>query len=321
MAKNKEYEFIIQDSKTQKIYDLSEIVVDDINWDSEVQNGASKLTFSYKDGYMFPNGSVVRFKYMGANIFYGFVFKISNEGGLKEVTAYDSLRYFKYKDTKVLKGHSTDKLVREIIAERPNMRVGNIRTTKYTLPNKIEDNKTYLDMIYDSIADTLLATGRKYILYDKFGFIELVEAGELKLPIVLGDKSYALGYSYEISIDGETYNKIKLAKDNKETGTRESYIVQDSKSMAQWGTLQFYDKVDENLNPAQIKEKAEKLLKYYNQEEKTFSIPALGDTRVRGGSGIYVDISELKLKQWAMVKKVSHKFKGPHHTMDLELII
>lgn len=321
MAKNEEYEFLIQDSKTQKIYDLSEVVIDDIGWDSEVQNGASKLTFSYIDGHMFPNGSVVRFKYKGFNIFYGYIFKINNEDGVKGVTAYDSLRYFKYKDTKVFKRLSTDKLVKEIMAERPNMRVGNIRPTYHILPDKIEDNKTYLDMIYDSIADTLLATGRKYILYDKFGFVELVEAGELKLPIVLGDESYALGYNYEVSIDGDTYNKIKLAQDNKKTGTRESYIVQDSKNMSRWGVLQYYDKVDENLNPAQIKEKAEKLLKYYNQEEKTFSIPALGDPRVRGGSGIYIDIAELGIKQWAMVKKVSHKFKGAIHTMDLELII
>ena len=62
-------------------------------------------------------------------------------------------------------------------------------------------------------------------------------------------------------------------------------------------------------------------LKYYNQEEKKFTLPCLGDTRVRGGSGVYIDIAELGLKQWALVDKVNHKFKGSIHTMDLELII
>ena len=41
----------------------------------------------------------------------------------------------------------------------------------------------------------------------------------------------------------DTYNKIKLAVDNKETGVREIYTTQDGVNMAKWGTLQFYEKV------------------------------------------------------------------------------
>ncbi|HAK43873.1 MAG TPA: hydrolase, partial [Clostridium sp.] len=67
----------------------------------------------------------------------------------------------------------------------------------------------------------------------------------------------------------------------------------------------------------------EKLLSLYNREEKILSIPALGDPRVRGGSGIYLDLHEndINLKQWALVQKVSHTFEGPKHTMDMELKI
>lgn len=316
-----EYEFLIQDSDTQKVYDLSSVVDGDINYISEIQNGASKLTFNYIDNHMFPNGSVARFKYNKSNIFYGFIFNVSNNKGNNAVTAYDSLRYFKYKDTKILNGYSLEKLINEIAADRPTLRVGTLRPTYYTLSDRIEDNKTYLDMVYDGLSDTLLATGRKYILSDNFGSLQLLEATEMRLPIVLGDESYALDYTYEKSIDGETYNRIKLSQDNKSTGTRESYIVQDGKSMAKWGVLQYYEKVNDNMNSAQIKEKAEKLLKYYNQEEKKFTLPCIGDTRVRGGSGVYIYIAELGLKQWAIVEKVNHKFKGAIHTMDLELII
>ncbi|HAY3897735.1 TPA: hypothetical protein JRS25_003678 [Escherichia coli] len=318
------HEFIIQNIVSKRIFDMSEVVEGDITWDSEERNGASRLSFSYMSGDMFPNGSIVRFKYKGTNIFYGYIFKTEcDEKGIKKVTAYDSLRYFKYKDTKVFKGTTLDKLIREIMVGRPAMKAGVIKSTGYVLPDKIEDNKTYLDMIYDAMEDTLLATNKRYVLYDKFGTLQLVEAEELKLPIILGNESYALGFSYEVSIDGESYNRVKLAKDNKDTGVRESYIVQDSKTMAQWGVLQYYDKVSDNLNPAQIKEKAEKLLKLYNRAEKSLSIPALGDSRVRGGSGIFIDIDDrdIKINQWALVKKANHKFNGPQHTMDLELII
>ncbi|HAK43715.1 MAG TPA: hypothetical protein DCM59_14680, partial [Clostridium sp.] len=174
------HEFIIQNIVSNRIFDMSEVVYGSIDWTSEERSGASKLTFSYIAGDMFPNGSVVRFKYKGANIFYGYIFKTKcSERGIKEVTAYDSLRYFKYKDTKIFKGLSFDRLVREILVGRPGIRAGNIRPTYYTLPDKIEDNKTYLDMVYDGIEDTLLGTGRRYILYDKFGELELVEAREL----------------------------------------------------------------------------------------------------------------------------------------------
>jgi hypothetical protein len=323
MAKGN-HEFIMQNVVSGDIYDMSEVVYGAIKWDCEERNGASSLTFSYMQGDKFPNGSLVRFKYKGTPIFYGYVFKtVSNEKHEKTVTAYDSIRYFKYKDTKVYKGLTLDKLVREIVVGGGKMRVGTIRPTYYTLPDKIEDNKTYLDMIYDAMEDTLLATGRRYTLYDDFGALNLREGAELKLPLVIGNGSLATGYEFEQSIDGETYNRVKLSQDNKETGTRESYIVQDSKTMAQWGILQYYDKVDEKLNPAQIKEKAEKLLRFYNHEEFKLSIPCLGDTRVRGGSGVYIDIKdrEVILKQWAMVDKVSHTFEGAYHTMDLELKI
>lgn len=314
-------EFLIQDSKTQKIYDASQIVESSIDFTSELQNGASKLSFSYKDNFIFSEGSIVRFKYNGASIFYGYIFKVSTSSkGKVEVTCYDSLRYFKYKDTKILKGYTVDKLVNEIIVDK-GLRAGIIRPSYYTLSDRIEDNKTYLDMIYDGISDTLLATGRKYILQDNFGSIDFKEATELRLQLILGDKSMAQDYEYESSIDGETYNKIKLAQDNKETGVRESYVVQDSKSMAQWGILQYYEKVDDKLNSAQIKEKAEKLLNYYNKEEKKLSLPCIGDVRVRGGSGIYLEISRLGLKQWTLVDKVTHSFKGNIHTMEVDLLI
>lgn len=315
-----DYEFLIQDSQTQKTYDVSEIISGDVSWETQAERGASKLTFSYEDSHLFPNGSVVRFKYKNFNIFYGFIFKVENSDGTKSVTAYDSLRYFKYKDTKIIKNTTLGKLVKSIVEDK-NLRAGTIEDNGYILKDRIEDNKTYLDMIYDAISDNLLFTGYKYILYDNFGSICLREAEQLKLPLVIGDESLATGYSYEKSIDGETYNRIKLAQDNKNTGTRETYISQDSASMARWGVLQYYDKVDEDMNSAQIKEKADKLLKYYNREEETFNISSIGDYRVRGGSGIYVDISELNIKKWCMVKKATHTFGGKKHTMELELIL
>ena len=50
-------------------------------------------------------------------------------------------------------------------------------------------------------------------------------------------------FSYESSIDEQTYNKIKLAFNNEKTGKRELFIAQDGEKMNQWGVLQYFEEV------------------------------------------------------------------------------
>lgn len=315
-------ELVIQDSNSRKIYDVSEIA-EKVNFQSNMRDGASKLTFSYlrEKSRIFNNGSVVRFKYNGTNIFYGRIFKVdTSEDNKVSVTCYDQLKYLKNKDSMILNGFTVSKIVKSS-CDRMQLKVGKIEDSKYVIADTIIDNKTYLDVIYEAIDDTLLATSRKYILLDNFGTIEFRDAKELRIPILIGDRSLAYGYSYSKSIDGESYNQIKLARDNKSSGTRENFIVKDGENIAKWGILQYYEKVNENQNDAQIKQKANDLLKLYNREEESLSLSAIGDTRVRGGTGILVRLEELNIDQWFMVNSVTHEFSKDIHTMDLELVI
>ena len=45
---------------------------------------------------------------------------------------------------------------------------------------------------------------------------------------ILVDNETAENYNYTTTIDSDTYNKIKLAYDNDDTGTREVYIAQET---------------------------------------------------------------------------------------------
>ena len=63
---------------------------------------ASSLTFTVvkDDTLNFHEGNPVSFRFNGANVFYGYIFKKSrSDNRLIKVTAYDQLRYFKNKDT------------------------------------------------------------------------------------------------------------------------------------------------------------------------------------------------------------------------------
>ena len=64
----------------------------------------------------------------------------------------------------------------------------------------------------------------------------------MKLNLLI-DEETGENFSYESSIDEQTYNKIKLAYNDEKTGKRELFIAQDGAKMNQWGVLQYFEEV------------------------------------------------------------------------------
>ena len=160
---------------------------------------------------------------------------------------------------------------------------------------------------------------------DNFGTLELLNIKNQLTNLVIGDESLLIDYDFETSIDGDTYNQIKLVKENKKSKKREIHIVKDSSTIKKWGKLQQFETVDEKMNDAQIKQKAEMLLKKYNKPEKTLSLDCIGDFRVKVGCGVYLMIKDLEndvpYKKDVLVTKVNHSFKNNEHKMSLEVKI
>ena len=303
-----------------QIFEISELVKS-VSYSDKLNDGCSKLEFSYiDDDLRIQNGSVVRFKYNGANIFYGYVFK-HGQNKQKEitVTAYDQLRYCKAKDTIVVKNDTIDSLVRKM-RNYFGLKAGTLTSTGYKLPVSVQDDKTWLDIIYNAISDTLMNTGKWYCLRDEFGSIAVRDLQDLQLDLVLGDESFAYDYEYEKSIDDNFYNQIKIVSDNEATGKRDVYITRDSGSIAKYGLLQYFEVLDKNYNPAQAKAKADALLKLYNREVETLELDCLGDVRVRAGNSFFGQIEDINLNRRLIVRSVTHKFI-PVHTMSLEVML
>lgn len=310
-------EFLVE--VDNKIYEISQLITE-IAYTDKLNDGCSKIEFSYlnKD-LVIKNGCTIRFKYNNTNIFFGYVFKVKRKGPTEiSVTAYDQLRYCKAKDTIVVSNMSLASLVKKMCSYF-NLRTGSLNST-FVIPDSIQDDKTWLDIIYTAISDTLMATGKKYSLRDEFGYITLRDLEELKSNLVLGDESLVYDFEYEQSIDDEFYNIIKLVSDNETTGKRDTYIVKDSASMSKYGTLQYFEVLDKNYNSSQAKDMANNLLKLYNRELETLSLSCIGDTSIRAGSSINVIMKDLNLNKRLIVKSATHKFL-PNHTMDLEVMI
>lgn len=296
------------------------VVEDDIVWETERKGMPGKLSFTViKDsGISFEEGNAVRLKVNGTNVFYGFVFgkKRDKEHHIK-VTAYDQLRYFKNKDTYVYTNKTAGELL-GMIASDFNLKVGTIEDTRFKIPSRIEDNKTLFDIVQTALDTTLQNTKKMYVLYDDFGSLSLKNVESMKLDLLIDEES-GENFDYSSSIDGETYNKIKLYYENKETGKREIFIAQDSSNINKWGVLQFFEKIDEKVNG---RVKANALLEIYNKKTRNLTLKnVFGDIRVRGGSAVAVilNLGDIIVQTFFMVEKVKHNLSTNDHRMDLTL--
>lgn len=311
------FELIIARSDSEIYLPLIE---DGATWETERKGQPGKMTFKVvPDAALnFVEGNPVRLRVDEHNIFYGFVFqKKRSKDGIISVTAYDQLRYFKNKDTYVYANKKASQLV-TMLADDFNLQTGAIEDTRFIIDSRIEDNKTLFDIVQNALDLTLQSTGRMYVLYDDFGRLALRDIESMKIDLFIDDET-AQDFDYTSSIDGETYNKIKLAYENEETGKRDIYIAQDSGHMNDWGILQYFETIDESVNG---KAKADALLSLYNQKTRSLTVKkAFGDPRVRAGSSlpVYLNLGDIVVKNYMVVEKVKHTFEENLHTMDLTL--
>lgn len=307
-------ELLIQNGK--KIY--APIVQEDVQWQTERVGTPGKLTFKVlkDDKLNITEGNAVRFKCDDNNIFYGFIFsKKRDKEGIITITAYDQLRYLKNKDTYVYENKTAGQVIK-MIAKDFRLKTGSIANTKYKIKSRVEDNQTLFDIIQNALDLTLTNKKTMYVMYDDFGKIALKSLKDMKIDLVI-DESSGENYDYTSTIDEQTYNKIKLYRDNEKTGKRDVWIAKHSKNMNKWGVLQLSESIEDGENG---KTKANALLKMYNTKTRKLSLSNIkGDCRVRAGSMVVVvlDLGDVKLQNYMLVESCKHTFKKDEHTMNL----
>lgn len=297
-------------------------LVDEITLERPRKGGPAKLTFTVvKDDVLsFFEGNPVSFTWNGEKMFFGFVFtKSRTDLTTITVTAYDQLRYLKAKDTLSYANKTYAQLV-QMLADDYGLQCGELEDTGYQIPARIEET-TLLDMLGNASDETVLNTGKLFVLYDDYGRLRLQSLANMKLPLML-DGETVESFDYKSSIDSDVYTKVKLASDNSLTGERETYITNDEGNQARWGILQYYNKENGEVNSTLLQAKAKAILDYYGVVNRTLRISgALGDVRVRGGSLLLavLGLGDQNMRNFMCVENVKHHFKEGVHTMDLTL--
>jgi len=307
------YELFIQ--KGIKVYQPS--TLDGITLELEEWGTPGKLTFTVlKDNIInFSEGSTVILRVNGKGVFYGYVFTKSRSDHDKiNVTAYDQLRYFKNSDTYVYKNKKASDVLK-MVASDYRLQTGEISDTGFVIASRIEDNKTLFDIMKEALDITEKNTGKKYILYDNFGYISLVNIDRMKTNLLLNDES--LSFDYSSSIDS-AYNKIQIYSDNKDTNIREKYIYQNGANISAWGILQKTEKIEEDSS---AKIQGETLLAEYNKVTRTLSVVTFGNIYVRPGSSVFVSLNlgDIIQNEYMTVTKSVHTFNDNDYSMNLTL--
>ena len=303
-------EVLYQNPTDGTIHDITTIV-SEAKWKTVRRGTAGSFTLTaLPSSVKWDHGGIIRVKSGGCGLFYGYVFKISAKSdGMTDITAYDQLRYLKNKNTYVFTNRKASEIIQEICDDF-RLKTGSVPDTGYVIPSMTEDGSELFDIMLKALDQTLVNTGRMYFLWDDFGALSVSEISDGKLDIMLGDGSLATDYSYESSIDGETYDQIKLVRDNKDTGKRDLYLFKDSSNIARWGLLQYFEKVDKDMNSAQITQRGNQLLELHNRPQRTFSVEGISDLRVRAGKMIFVQIKALGINQFFLIEEAEHNLIG-----------
>lgn len=285
--------------------------------------GKLEFTLNKSGNISFFEGDVVRFSVDGTLIFYGWVFtKSKDRWDVITVTCYDRMRYLKASASYAFYNQTAGEIIRQI-AQDFQLDVSELEDTGYKIPSLIEEEQTCLDIIEEAVQQTLLNTGKVYVFFDDGNGLSLKEAGNMISQVMIGDKSLLTDYTYKTDIDEQTYNSVKLARPNEETGRADVFVAQDSANIGQWGLLQLYQTVDGDVNDAQVKAQAEATLEYYNKRQRTLSVSSLGVVGLRAGQMILMRVQglgDISLDQFVLLEKVTHTFENDTHTMDFDTL-
>lgn len=318
----------IFDNVYNKSFDVSN-AIGDIKIYSWLEEQPGKCTFTiYKGGTLaFWEGATISIIIDGKGVFYGYIYKKerNSETNIIKCTAFDQLVYWKNKDSMILKDMTSNQIF-ELLCKKYNLKYKVIDTSNYICTKRCEDAVSIYEMQKNACWDTLINSGEHFIIRDDFGTLTHVNIKSLDTGLIFGDESGILDFNYSSDISENTNNIIKLYKDNKETGKRELYVVQDTKTISRWGELQLYEKVDENMTTAQIEERAKNLLKYHDVVFRSLKLECLGNFNVFAGAIIHCsiqDLGDLSINYDLLVTECTHTITCDDHRMTLrvELVI
>jgi hypothetical protein len=319
---------VVADSQTLLMYDLSK-VINSTSLYTNMLDQPGKMTLSLVNSrdVDFHEGSTVSFSKGSVNMFKGYVFSITKRPNSTQIVCYDRIRYLGNRDSIVMSSTSINKVCAQV-TKSTGIPISVVGGTK-SLGKRVFDNQSYYSMIQWALTEDMKKTKEMHILRDDFGTLKVLDVADLMQPIVIGDGSLMNDWEYETSIDEQTYTVVKLIRDRnmkKKKVKRSTVVIKEDANIKKWGSLQYFDKIDDKTKDATMKKMAKDILDLYSQPTRTMNLTSIGYAPLRAGDGIGIKISDLDNEGFAAIKaafcsSVNHTITADSHTMDLEVTI
>lgn len=254
-------------------------------------NGAGILEWEtpYR-GLMPEEGDAVRLE-EDAGIFYGYVFRVEDDGRRLRVLCYDQIKYLLYKDTRQFTNRTADSILTEFVRER-ELKAGTIAATGVTLPSLLYENQTLLSMVQDALEETFRVSGQRFWLTDQCGSLTLEKAENLQSGVLLSGENQLTGWTRSSDIDGATYTRFLLLQEDRRSGFRRVTTAENAEQRKYWGILQYFERVDHSWNEAQVQARLAALKESYSDKRRSFTAEGLGDFRCLAGRGALCQIGD-----------------------------
>lgn len=308
--------------KGNKAYDVSQLV-QSIAWGGKKSAMARSIEVTMldydRDGQARPDidvneGHMCLFQWNGKELFRG-IFVTTKQSSKRTASykAYDLGMYLtKNMGTFTYKKKTATHIFKAICKqfEIPYDAV----ETGYSISKLTMSNTTAADAVYQALAKTYKANGKRFYVRADQGKLHLISRADNVVGLVLKEGSNAIEYSRERSTEN-TYTRVKLFSDaNKKLASAEDTAIE-----AKLGIMQYSEQGDSKLGKAKLATKAKTLLKIKKRTEETLEIEAIGDPSVYSGVAVYLSMPYLGIKQVFYVDEDEHTFKGNMHTMRLKL--
>lgn len=269
--------------------------------------------------YSVSEGDTVLFKWKGKELFRGIVFARTPDEHTLAFSAYDMLQYLvKNQDMYVFSNQRADQIIRRIASDF-QIPTTSIANTGHTIKSLVIKNDTTLyDIILKALKQTKSQTGRHYQLYSEKGKLGLRAWPDPSEVWVLETGVNITGYQYSTSInDTATRVVLRRQKDNKTYKAS----AKDSSGLNKYGVLQYTETVTDDINQAQLKQRADvRLAEKKGVKKELKNIQAVGIPEVQSGLPVYISIPEAGIKKTYWVDTDRHEFKGTKHTMTIDVV-
>jgi len=277
--------------------------------------------------FRIPAGSFVTFGVNGTDYFYGRVQEIeqANDGTRTGYTllAYDSLILLKAHESIAREDMTASQFFTSITTRFADRGLRGVvrEADAVTLDRYYFINESLYSMLLETLGAAHIAQNQQFMIRDNLGTLEFRSLLALRKPLILGDESFVDTYTYGVTINNQTYNVIRVIRDDEELGTRDVWQVYDSDNIRRWGHKQLVVEADADMTDGGIREKAMLHLRALNRSRRTLKLTAIGINGLQAGDGIRAQLDNANIDHNIWIEEISHIYTPETHVCDMELLL